>query len=141
MKDELINDALAARIGGSSGSASANLIGGINVSSGGVVAIYIIILIVGLCLNGYLASNASDIANDKGYDKRKWFHMCFWLFPLAYIVVAAMPDLKLREQQAQTITLLQKLVEKQDSAGTPSGSAKTESRQQVDDISSFLPRI
>ncbi len=36
---------------------------------------YLLIIVVALCLNGLLASMASDIAQEKGYEKRTWFHM------------------------------------------------------------------
>ncbi len=62
---------------------------------------YVIILVVYFILNGVLASKASDVANDKGYEKKKWFHICFWLGPVAYIIIAAMPDKMLREQLSQ----------------------------------------
>lgn len=101
----------------------------------GVIAIYIIILIVALILNGVLASNASDIANHKGYEKRKWFHMCFWLGPLSYIIIAAMPDLLMRSKQDKTNELLEKMIESYDA---------TEEKQVQnckDDVSSYLPEL
>ena len=61
------------------------------------IGIAVIIIVVCLILNGVLASAASDIAKDKGYEKKHWFHMCFWLGPIAYIIVAAMPDKNLQE--------------------------------------------
>ena len=70
-------------------------------NSGAVVFGYIIGLIVLLVVKGLLASNASDIAQDKGYEKRKWFHMCFWLGLPAYLIVCAMPDKNLAEAMHQ----------------------------------------
>ena len=61
------------------------------------IGIAVIIIVVCLILNGVLASAASDIAKDKGYEKKPWFHMCFWLGLIAYIIVAAMPDKNLQE--------------------------------------------
>ena len=55
-------------------------------------------------MKGLLASNASDIAQDKGYEKRKWFHMCFWLSLPAYLIVCAMPDKNLTEAMRQQFT-------------------------------------
>lgn len=90
-------------------------IGGTNMDSGLVMFLWIVILIVALCLHGLLASKASDVACDKGYEKRTWFHMCFWLGFISFVIIAAMPDKKLREQtntmillQRDTIELLQK---------------------------------
>ena len=62
------------------------------------VVISILVLIVYFVINGILAGSASDIAADKGYDKKKWFHMCFWLGLFAYLIIAGMPDLVLRQQ-------------------------------------------
>ena len=70
-------------------------------NSGAVVFGYIIGIIVLLVAKGLLASNASDIAQDKGYEKRKWFHMCFWLGLPAYLIVCAMPDKNLAEAMHQ----------------------------------------
>ena len=58
-------------------------------------------------------STVSDIAEDKGYEKRTWFHMCFWLGLPAYLIVCAMPDKNLTEE----IHLLREMLEKQRSKG------------------------
>lgn len=70
----------------------------------------IALIIFYLIANGILASNASGIAEEKGYEKRKWFHMCFWLGLIAYLIIAAMPDKVLRENQRQTNLLLGRLL-------------------------------
>ena len=41
------------------------------------IIIMFLIFVVCLLVNGFLASYASDIAKDKGYPQRKWFHICF----------------------------------------------------------------
>ena len=38
------------------------------------------------------ARNMARIAADKGYTERKWFHYCFWLGLVGYLMVCAMPD-------------------------------------------------
>lgn len=132
---DLINNALASHFGNSTGNIFGYLIGGSNMSSGGVIAIYIIVLIVVLCLNGYLASNASDIANDKGYEKRKWFHMCFWLGPISYIIIAAMPDQAMRNKQDETNKLLSQMIE------TLNTTAEKQVQNRKDDVSMYLPEL
>ena len=62
----------------------------------------LLVVVLALGLNGLLASKASTIAEEKGYAKRTWFHMCFWLSLFAYILVAAMPDKVLRQKQEET---------------------------------------
>ena len=134
---DLINNALASHYGVSTSSSPnifSNLIGGNNMSSGAITAIYIVILIVALCLNGLLASNASDMANDKGYEKRKWFHMCFWLGPISYIIIAAMPDQIMRQKQDKTNELLGKVLQAYDKAPKGNQGAK-------DDVSTYLPQL
>lgn len=131
----LINNALASHFGNSAGNIFSNLIGGNNMSSGGVIVIYIIVLIVILCLNGLLASNASDMANDKGYEKRKWFHMCFWLGPISYIIIAAMPDQAMRNKQDETNKLLNTMIE------TLNTTAEKQVQNRKDDVSSYLPEL
>lgn len=74
---------------------------------------YLLIIVVALCLNGLLASMASDIAKEKGYKKRTWFHMCFWLCPISYVIVAAMPDRIMQEKVVTTNKLLEKLIDGQ----------------------------
>lgn len=131
----LINSALSAHFGGSPSNLFSNMIGGNTMSGGGAAVFYILVIVVVIILNYYLASNASSIAGDKGYDERKWFHMCFWLGPVPYIIVAAMPDLKMREKQDQTNKLLEKMIESYDAA------AVKQSQGKKDDISSYLPEL
>ena len=137
----LINNALAMHFGNLSTNSLGNLIGGTNMSAGGVIVFYIILIIVLLCLNGLLASNASDIAYAKGYGKQKWFHMCFWLGPISYIIIAAMPDLQKRAKQDKTNELLEKMI---NSCSNPAAEKRVQNQQaqsQNDDISSYLPEL
>ena len=75
-----------------------------------MTAVIIITVIVVLIFDALLASMASDVANDKGYDKSTWFHMCFWLGPISYIIVAAMPDRVMREKVDVTNKLLEEMI-------------------------------
>ena len=104
-------------------------------SSGALIFIYIIVIIAILALNGFLASNASDIANEKGYEKKKWFHMCFWLGFIPYIIIAAMPDRYLQAKQDKMNELLSKLIEE---AGKKAAKPDPDRK---DDISSYLPNL
>ena len=58
----------------------------------------VLILVAALCINGWFAVQARDAAEAKGYEGRKWFHLCFWLGLVPYLIVAALPDLVLRGQ-------------------------------------------
>lgn len=77
---------------------------------GGFVLLFILAFGVLLGLNGLLAGNASDIAQEKGYEKKKWFHMCFWLGIFSYLMICAMPDKKLRQQNEEMLRLQQETV-------------------------------
>lgn len=88
--------------------------------------ILLLILVIALCLNGLLASKASDVAEDKGYEKRTWFHMCFWLGPIPYVIVAAMPDKTLRKRTDDMIQLQKQMLDVLKSgAAVNSGSSNT----------------
>lgn len=97
--------------------------------------IYVVGGIIFLILGIFLASEASEIAKDKGYDGGKWFHMCFWLGLISYIMIAAMPDLALREKQEETNRLLKELAE---TSNTASGK---QVQNRKDDISNYLPEL
>ncbi len=81
----------------------------------GLVILSVMLFLILFGVNGFIASKASDIAQDKGYEKRLYFHLCFWFGIFGYLLVCAMPDLELRKQLKQfgdapkeIITLLQK---------------------------------
>ena len=99
-------------------------------------AIYIIIGIVVLGFHIYLAYKANQIAIDKGYGDTSWGALCFF-FPVAYIIVAGMPDKKQRELQEKTNQLLEQMTVAQVEAAAPVqvAAAKT------DELSSLLPDL
>lgn len=74
------------------------------------IFVVIFALLIAVILNVILAKNAEAIAEKKGHNGRKWFHICFWLAPVSYVLVAALPDLNLLKKQEETIELLKKLV-------------------------------
>jgi len=66
------------------------------VTSAGHVLITLVMTLVCLALFIVIwfkaARNMAKIAADKGYTERKWFHYCFWLGLIGYLMVCAMPD-------------------------------------------------
>ena len=54
--------------------------------------------IVGLIVNIILAGAFSGFAEDKGHEPRAYFWTCFFLGIIGYCMVAALPDLILREK-------------------------------------------
>lgn len=133
---EAINAALAAHYGLASSSTNSTfsfdrLTGGF-----GNMELIIVLIVLGvfLALNGLLASKASDMAQDKGYEKRTWFHMCFWLGPISYIIVAAMPDRVMQQKLDKTNKLLEDMLNVQKT------STATHSNSQQNDTFS-LPEL
>ena len=70
----------------------------------------IIGLIVSIWINAMLAGTASNIAAEKGYSQRKWFHACFWLPVVTYVLVAALPDMEQRRQNEEMMDIQKQLL-------------------------------
>lgn len=83
------------------------------------IFIGIMVLLVVLQINFFLAGIASDIAADKGYVQKKHFHICLWLGLVGYLIIIAMPDLKAREQREALLLLLNKMQTEYESAAAP----------------------
>lgn len=81
--------------------------GGILLMSSEVLFITATIYII---INGALASKASDLAEAKMHSKRAYFHLCFWLGLFGYLLVAALPDDKLRMQSEKLIILQERML-------------------------------
>lgn len=54
--------------------------------------IYILIAAAYLTLDYFIAKWFSEAAEDKGYDNRKYFWICFWLGLTGWILICALPD-------------------------------------------------
>lgn len=57
-----------------------------------VIAIYFMIW-------AFIAGEFADCALNKGYDRRKYWHMVFWFGPVGIVLVLTLPDLKARGNQ------------------------------------------
>ena len=57
-----------------------------------MVFVYIISFILFTILQYYIAKQFEAAAADKGYRHSRYFHLCFWLGFVGYILVAALPD-------------------------------------------------
>ena len=64
----------------------------------GILALIIGLLVLALVIVIWykIAKNMARIAADKGYTERKWFHYCFWLGFVGFLMVCAMPDKRRR---------------------------------------------
>ena len=58
-----------------------------------------IVLIILIIINAKIAKNMQNIAADKGYEGKKYWHYCFWLGFIGYAMIIAMPDRKAQEQR------------------------------------------
>ena len=56
---------------------------------------------------GFLSGEMSRMAEAKGYSRRRYWHICFWLGIVGFLIVIAMPDLKAREQRERLIAALE----------------------------------
>jgi hypothetical protein len=57
---------------------------------------YIIIFLIAIFVNIILSVKFSEIADEKGYNGKNYFWLCFFLGSIGFIMVAALPDLTLR---------------------------------------------
>lgn len=88
--------------------------------------ILILILFIMLLLGvNYLSANKmTSVAFEKGYDVRDVhslhvFAWCFWLPLVGYLYVIALPDLRLRSQNAEIITQNAEIIKRIDEKSKP----------------------
>ena len=65
-----------------------------------MLLIYLLIFCFWICLSFYLADQFHEVAQEKGYDDRKYFRICFWLGLPGYLLVIALPN---RSNSQQTL--------------------------------------
>lgn len=94
------------------GNYSAYKFGDLNMGGNMSATSYIIAIVVILILDLILALAANSTAQDKGYDGSKYFHLCFWLGPIGFIVVAGLPDIRTRVKLDETNQLLGEVLKK-----------------------------
>lgn len=69
------------------------LIGIIGAFSGGIGVLLIGVILAAVLLLDYLIAGLFYfIAVDKGYNKKVYLHLCFWLGLVGYLLIIAMPD-------------------------------------------------
>ena len=61
-----------------------------------MLVIVLLVLVLAIVIWYKIAKNMARIAADKGYTERKWFHYCFWLGLVGFLMVCAMPDKRRR---------------------------------------------
>lgn len=58
----------------------------------GLILVLLLILAGLLVLNYFIAKQFHQIASQKGHPQRKYFWWSFWLGPVGYLMVIALPD-------------------------------------------------
>ena len=58
----------------------------------GIIFAIIIALGLMLWLQFFIAKQFEGVANDKGYFRKRYFHLCFWLGLVGMLLVIALPD-------------------------------------------------
>jgi len=76
------------------------------------IILYISLLVLVIYIDWVIAGWVASAAEDKGYDKESWQWRCFWFFPIVPIIVAALPDKKLRQITSSMIDLQEKMLKK-----------------------------
>lgn len=56
------------------------------------VLLYVFAFIIGIIIQYCVAKQFESVAADKGYEDSKYFHFCFWLGMVGYLLVIALPD-------------------------------------------------
>ncbi len=82
--------------------------------------IYVIIFVTG---------EFADIAERKGYDRRRYWHVAFWLGGIGYLIIIGLPDMNTRTAQKLIASRLSDLNEtlKRSGANQPTGNAVSSS--------------
>ena len=66
---------------------------GSSAAAGLITALFFLLVIALILIIWFKAAkNMARIAADKGYTERKWFHYCFWLGLIGFLMICAMPD-------------------------------------------------
>ena len=100
----------------------------------------IIVLVVVLVFHFFLSKEMSLVAEEKGYDRSKWFAWCFWTGLMGFIAVCAMPDKRLHELQSKNIFLLEKILS-ETKDNNKSGNEKTSDNPNTEQRKQNTPAV
>lgn len=86
-----------------------------------IILILILFIILLLEVNYLSAKKMTAAAFEKGYDVHSLhvFAWCFWLPLVGYLYVIALPDLRLRSQNAEIITQNAEIIKRIDEKSKP----------------------
>ena len=61
------------------------------------IIIYIVALLIIIIAHCLVVTEFANIAEEKGFARRRYWHFCFWLGFAGYLIVIALPNRKLTE--------------------------------------------
>lgn len=61
------------------------------------IILYLVGLVILIVINSLIAGEFANIAAEKGFERRRYWHFCFWLGFVGYFIVIALPNRKLAE--------------------------------------------
>ncbi|MEF9879718.1 MAG: hypothetical protein RSE58_08740 [Clostridia bacterium] len=62
-----------------------------------LILVWVVGLAIFLVINVLIAGEFANIAEEKGFERRRYWHFCFWLSFVGYLIVIALPNRKLAE--------------------------------------------
>ena len=61
------------------------------------IILYLVGMAILIVINFLIAGEFANIAEEKGFERRRYWHFCFWLGFIGYLIVVALPNRKLTE--------------------------------------------
>ena len=61
------------------------------------IILYLVGLVILIVINSLIAGEFANIAEEEGFERRRYWHFCFWLGFIGYLIVIALPNRKLAE--------------------------------------------
>lgn len=61
------------------------------------IILYLVGLVILIVINSLIAGEFANIAAEKGFERRRYWHFCFWLGFVGYLIVIALPNRNLTE--------------------------------------------
>lgn len=84
---------------------------------------YLLVIITALVIQYFVAKKFQECAEEKGYDGSSYFWLCFLLGVIGYCMVAALPDLYLRDRVEKVLRKLDSQTAQAQAQPTVSGNS------------------
>lgn len=99
-----------------------------------VLSLALIALLVYVII--FVTGEFADIAERKGYDRRRYWHVAFWLGGIGYLIIIGLPDMNTRTAQKLIASRLAELNET-----LKGGNATSSSASRASAYTSDLPEL